>query len=172
VRDKRALKRLYDASSSCYAALYRSEQERKYAAALGVCRVAPGDVVLDAGCGPGLLALYLPRGAYYVGIDISPGQLRAARSSIPGGSADLVCGDIEAPPFRRRSFDAVFCITQIHHASSIAAEIDILRSLCRRCIAISFLKRVFREVPRCARPLRVVDAGADYVVLIPAANHI
>lgn len=66
--------------------------------------------VLDVACGPGYdLSLFRDG----VGIDSSPGMLRAARQR--ASNARLVLGDMRALPFRRGSFAAAFsCLALIH----------------------------------------------------------
>ncbi len=67
-------------------------------------KLAPGSVVLDIGCGTGDLARNLRRtGHRCVGIDLSFGMLRAARS----GGAPLVQADAAAVPLRTGAADAV-----------------------------------------------------------------
>jgi SAM-dependent methyltransferase len=56
-----------------------------------------GKLVLDAGCGPGAYAEWLAdRGARVVGLDISPGMIRAARRRL-GERADLLQADLGRP---------------------------------------------------------------------------
>lgn len=58
-------------------------------------RLAPGDLVLDLGCGDGALgARLVERGYRYLGIDASPGMVEAARRRLGDpGAAEL--GDLE-----------------------------------------------------------------------------
>jgi SAM-dependent methyltransferase len=94
-----------------YAELYAhrdaAEAERATARLLEPLGLA-GRRVLDVGCGPGRWALAVERrGAWAVGLDLSPALLRLARD---GGVARLVRGDMCALPFTSASFDLVLCM--------------------------------------------------------------
>jgi SAM-dependent methyltransferase len=69
-----------------------------------------GDVVLDLACGDGpLLEMLLARGvAEATGVDMSSGELGAARARL-GGAARLVQARAQALPFADASFDLVTC---------------------------------------------------------------
>lgn len=79
--------------------------------------IAPGDRVLDVGCGTGLLAFgavdrVCPNGRV-IGVDISAANVAfcmdmAAREG-PSQQMDFVVGDALALPFRNASFDVVVC---------------------------------------------------------------
>ena len=81
----------------------------------------PGDLtgvrVLDAGCGPGDLAVALARrGADVVGVDLSESLLRVARERMPrdvAGRIDLRAGDMTDPA--HGTFDAVVAMDSLIH---------------------------------------------------------
>jgi demethylmenaquinone methyltransferase/2-methoxy-6-polyprenyl-1,4-benzoquinol methylase len=65
---------------------------------------APGDRVLDLGCGTGDLTMLLARtGARATGLDLSQGMLRVARAKL-SGRGTLVRGSAFALPFRDGAF--------------------------------------------------------------------
>jgi SAM-dependent methyltransferase len=81
--------------------------------------IAPGERVLDAGCGTGR---YIPRllaaGATVTGMDFSAGMLAVARERFPG--IELVPGDLQARwPFGDASFDAVLCALVGEHLDDL-----------------------------------------------------
>jgi len=81
----------------------------------GWIRKAPKGLLLDAGCGPGLLSERLrAEGFRTIGIDLSEGMSR--ESSRRGG--DAVCADFAAAPFRDGTFHAIVCLQAICHAES------------------------------------------------------
>lgn len=77
-------------------------------------RLAPGEDVLDLGCGAGtdtLVAAQMVAPAGRVtGIDMTPEMLtraRAAAAELGAGNVDFVEGDVEKLPFAAESFDVV-----------------------------------------------------------------
>lgn len=82
--------------------------------------------LLDLGCGPGRDMAWLEgAGASVVGLDLSPGMLRHARTIVQGR---LVEGDMRALPFAAASFDGVWCMASLLHvpkadAGSVLAEV-------------------------------------------------
>jgi ubiquinone/menaquinone biosynthesis C-methylase UbiE/uncharacterized protein YbaR (Trm112 family) len=72
---------------------------------------APGETVLDLGCGAGKLALYAAQGGRRAaGLDVAPFFLpRAARE------VDLVLGDLRRLPFRKASFPRAYSLDVLEH---------------------------------------------------------
>jgi SAM-dependent methyltransferase len=96
---------------------------------LELLRVAPGDAVLDVGCGPGILSvaaagLVAPGGAV-TGLDVAAGMLDVAREkAAEHGVEDAVSfelGDMHALPFPDERFDAVVCSYAMFFAQSVTA---------------------------------------------------
>lgn len=83
-----------------------SESRRKSLAALG--EVA-GRGILLVGIGTGLDAPYLPRGARYAGIDLTPAMIRRARKRAVEQRLTMVfqVGDAMALPYKDRVFDQI-----------------------------------------------------------------
>ncbi len=82
-------------------------------------RPAPGDRVLDIGCGPGTMVPYLP-GTEYVGLDVSPEYVDKARRRFP--QARFVCQgvgqyDLVEPSY----FDIVLGLGVLHHLNDSEA---------------------------------------------------
>ena len=78
-------------------------------------RVAPGDVLLDAGCGDGNFLHYLcgQVGARGVGVDSSGVALKVAAAQFPRFT--YCAGDLTCLPFRDASFTKVLCFNVIEH---------------------------------------------------------
>lgn len=79
-------------------------------------------VILDAGCGTGILAQRIAeRGNRIIGVDYSHGMLAKARN---GGNADgklntaFVQGDIESLPFRDSTFNMSLCLGVVTYLES------------------------------------------------------
>lgn len=76
--------------------------------------VSAGGDVLDLGCGTGVPSSRRLAARYRVtGIDVSAGQIEAARRNVP--EAAFLCADIGSLDFERRSFDGVAAFHAIYH---------------------------------------------------------
>jgi ubiquinone/menaquinone biosynthesis C-methylase UbiE len=93
--------------------------------------VAPGERVLDVGCGPGDGAQRLiERGANAVGLDYSQGMLESAQVA-PGLAGRLVRGDAGRLPFRDGAFDHLLCTHSFHHYPEHLAALKEMRRVLR-----------------------------------------
>ena len=92
-------------------------------------RVAPGDLLLDAGCGEGRHCFgALERGARVVGLDLDRDSLRrggrplrARGRELGGRLAGVLQGDAFALPFRDGTFDRVICAEVMEHVHDYRA---------------------------------------------------
>jgi SAM-dependent methyltransferase len=76
--------------------------------------VEPGSEVLDLGCGNGLpTAARLARRHRVTGVDISPGQVAAARANVPG--ATFIAGDMTELELPGETFAAAVALYSIIH---------------------------------------------------------
>lgn len=86
-----------------------------------LARLAPGESVLDIGCGTGSLAIAAKRGVgpsgIVQGIDASPEMIARARKKADKAGVDVVFsnGVVEALPFSDGRFDAVLSTLMLHH---------------------------------------------------------
>lgn len=96
---------------------------------LELLALAPGDAVLDIGCGPGILAVHAapqvsPSGSV-TGVDVAEGMLEVAREkAAEHGVSDAVSfqlGDMHDLPFADEHFDAVVCSYAMFFAQSVTA---------------------------------------------------
>lgn len=77
---------------------------------------APGEKVLELGCGNGkTAAALLAEGASVIGIDQSMQALVRCVLSVPALKGSLVQGDVRSIPFRDGCFDTVVCIHVLEH---------------------------------------------------------
>jgi ubiquinone/menaquinone biosynthesis C-methylase UbiE len=102
-----------------------ADQAQVNAALMQILAPAPGERLLEAGCGSGLLcrqvAAAVAPGGSITGLDISPEFLRLAQDyAVRAGQADLIrwsAGRVEAAPFPDASFDGVLAARLLLHVS-------------------------------------------------------
>jgi 2-polyprenyl-3-methyl-5-hydroxy-6-metoxy-1,4-benzoquinol methylase len=86
-----------------------------------------GLVILDAGCGNGLLTEAIASlGATVIGIDYSNSVHRIKR-----GNAIFVRGDLNRPPFAPNTFDVIFSSGVLHHNADTRATFDAVAELAK-----------------------------------------
>ena len=101
----------------------------------GLAKLISGkSLVLDVGCGEGLLALALSRVARrVVGVDLSPVMISQARLQMvqtARANVDFVVGDIQALGFAYDSFDLIVSNFALHHTDqqmTLPALVQLLR---------------------------------------------
>ncbi len=121
--------------------------------------IRPGERVLDAGCGEGVLScLMADAGAEVHAVDYSRPNIDAARrraSDLGGRAASVVfeCGDAERLPFADASFDCVVSNHVLEHLPSFDAGIAELYRVTRA--------RAIVAVPTCLGPTSWALLGGD-----------
>ncbi|MCW4027012.1 MAG: methyltransferase domain-containing protein [Candidatus Bathyarchaeota archaeon] len=167
---KREIKKKYDHSSEVYDALYREEQDAKIRTALSALediQVEKLDLVLDIGCGTGLLFRHITeRADLLVGLDMSRNLLRKA-SIKTSPKAVLILADADHMPFADRSFGTVFAVTLLQNMPDMNVTLQEINRVARGNAVImatglkkSFEKREFLTLLRKAG-LQIVNAKAD-----------
>lgn len=114
---------------------------RRYAHHMGYASIAkfvkPGETVLDAGCGEGVLSWYLAeRGAQVTAMDISKPNLENAKIFLEkkgvGDRVRLVRGDAENLPFHDASFDWVISSHVLEHLPDFDKGLAEIRRVTKR----------------------------------------
>lgn len=117
---QRAIRDYFDGAAGHYASQYAQHSPTGYALHSRMQRVLelfdrPGGRVLDAGCGPGVMAgLLAESGCAVVGVDLAWGMIALAHQRYPDASFGV--SDIAGLPFAERSFDAVLAMGVIEYA--------------------------------------------------------
>jgi ubiquinone/menaquinone biosynthesis C-methylase UbiE len=83
-------------------------------------RLQGGEKVIDIGCGPGDILEYLPRDIEYVGFDISPEYIEAARKKW-GKRATFVVG---TPSEMKRRLDSQLCGANLVMCNGVLHHLD------------------------------------------------
>lgn len=77
---------------------------------------APGDRVLDVGCGSGVVAALLAElGAHVVGVDANEDAVAYARRTFGGSRARFEVGLVDDLGFDAATFDRAYCLEVIEH---------------------------------------------------------
>lgn len=98
------------------------QQVPTYEAAIRHVGIAPGQRVLDVGCGTGaFLRLAAERGAVPFGLDASQALLEIARERVP--DAELVAGEMERLPYDDDTFDLVTGFNSFFFAANLVAAL-------------------------------------------------
>lgn len=139
--------RRYDATAHMYDKRYAEEQKLKIEAALNYVDVGKADLVLDVGCGTGVLFDYVAsEAAMTVGLDISEKTLQVARERAKQNDhVHLVWGDADNMPFKSQIFDKVFAMTILQNtpsATNTLGEIDRVAKE-EALVIITGMKKIF-----------------------------
>jgi 2-polyprenyl-3-methyl-5-hydroxy-6-metoxy-1,4-benzoquinol methylase len=99
--------------------------------------VGPGETVLDAGCGEGVLSWYLAeRGAKVTAMDISRPNLENAKKFLEkkgvSDNVTLVLGDAEHLPFADESFDWVISSHVLEHLPDFDKGLSEIRRVAKK----------------------------------------
>lgn len=146
---KRKIMRRYDVTATIYDRRYAEEQKAKIEAALEMLSLNEHGLVLDAGCGTGLLFDYVAcRAEATVGLDISTKTLLQARLRSRGSAnVYLVLGDADHMPFRDSVFTHAFAMTLIQNSPNPTETLTEMQRVAKdeSVITITGLKRVFTK---------------------------
>lgn len=146
---KREVMHHYNSSALVYDAQYGGEQDAKMKAALSSTKLKKDSLVLDVGCGTGLLFKHMGRSVkLLVGLDMSSRILKEAKKhakQLP--TIAVVRADADFTPFQDDVFDATFAMTLLQNVP------DPLVTLCemkrvskdRAFFVISGLKKKFSQ---------------------------
>ncbi|MGB5910660.1 MAG: class I SAM-dependent methyltransferase [Promethearchaeia archaeon] len=121
----------YNSTSIFYDKRYRKIQEEKYSIILSDFLQEKNNIILDAGCGSGLLFEFIVKKfkvnqikfLKYIGIEISLNMLKKfaekCRYLDNNLSVNLILSDIEHLPFRDNRIDSIFSITSLQNLPNI-----------------------------------------------------
>ena len=151
-RQKKSVIRHYNRLAEIYDSLYGEEQKTKITSILKMMKIRREDLVLDAGCGTGLLIDHLMlKVNHFVGLDIAGNVLKVAleRSRRLGikRNISLIKADIDAVPFRDNVFDKIFALTLLQNVPEPCKTLrEIVRVAKNRSeIAVTGLKKHFAK---------------------------
>ncbi len=128
----------YNSTATSYDKRYRKIQEEKYTIIFSDFLLEKNKIILDAGCGSGLLFEFIVKKfkinqiLNYIGIEISLNMLKRfadkCRNLNNNLNVNLILSDIEHLPFRDNRIDSIFSITSLQNLPNISKGIiEILR---------------------------------------------
>jgi ubiquinone/menaquinone biosynthesis C-methylase UbiE len=166
----------YDQSAKVYDNRYYEEQEAKIEAALSGFTLEKENMILDMGCGTGLLFPYVTsRVKLVVGIDISASIVKQAKKRMKTyTNTALIRADADYAPFPNETFDTVFAITLLQNTPKQSRTINEMKRLTKQkaTIVVTGLKKAFsrkeftrllREAELKIKALRLDEKLKDYV---------
>ncbi len=137
--------RSYDSTADIYDSRYADEQEAKYKAALE--KVEPYGLVLDVGCGSGLLFKHLSSPTpEIVGADSSRKLLSEVRKKYRAWkNIHLLRADVDNLPLKDDQFDFIFAFTVLQNMPEPIATLKELRRVVKpgANVVVTGLKKVF-----------------------------
>lgn len=156
-KKKRQTMQHYNQSAAVYDAQYHEEQEEKIKAALAELNLAKENLILDAGCGTGLLFPHVAeRVRLVVGVDISARILKEAKKRIKEYlNTAVIIADIDYMPFPNDTFDAAFAITLLQNMPKPRQTLNEMKRVIKQnaTIVATGLKKTFsrKEFTRLLR---------------------
>lgn len=163
---------LYDQTAWIYNQRYREIQEEKYRAILYKTAFKKIDLILDAGCGTGMLLEKIAPKYTTVGIDFSNEMIIIAKNKIK--NSNLIRADLNNLPFKDNIFSKVFGVTVLQNLDRPQIAIrEIARTLQKKGLtALSTLKKKttkkkIRELIGNAgfKEKEVYEASEDIVII-------
>jgi ubiquinone/menaquinone biosynthesis C-methylase UbiE len=175
---KRRTMRHYDQSAVVYDTQYYEEQEAKTKAALTGFALEKENIILDAGCGTGLIFPHVANKVKsVVGIDVSASIVKMAKKRIKEYSnTTLIRADADYTPFPNEIFDTVFAVTLLQNTPKPSWTLNEMNRVAKQnaTIVATGLKKAFsqkeftrllREAELEIKTLRLDENLKDYVAI-------
>ena len=139
--------RRYDLTAHIYDMQYAEEQAAKIEAAIKSINIKKYGLVLDAGCGTGLLFSYVAdKSETTVGIDISRKILLQAKKRAENfPNVLLIWADADHMPLKEKVFSHVFAITLIQNTPNPIKTLNEIKRVAKEdaVIVVTGLKKTF-----------------------------
>jgi ubiquinone/menaquinone biosynthesis C-methylase UbiE len=146
---KRKVMQHYDNIATVYDTQYAEEQETKIKAVLDEISFQPDNIILDVGCGTGLLFKHIKNSAkLLVGLDISLSLLKRAKTQTKQyQNTTIIRADADHTPFKNKTFHTIFAITLLQNIPNPAETLREIKRISKDngIIAVTALKKRFTE---------------------------
>ena len=163
---KCALMHRYDLTANIYDMRYAEEQTAKIEAALDGLKIEKQSLILDAGCGTGLLFGYVAdKAETTVGLDISRKILLQAKKRAENfRNVNLILADADDMPLKENIFSHVFAVTLIQNMPKPAKTLNEIGRVAKddAVIVVTGMKKAF-ALEEFEELLR--DAGFNIIAL-------
>jgi ubiquinone/menaquinone biosynthesis C-methylase UbiE len=144
---KRGVMLHYDQIAGSYDSQYAEEQKAKMEAASSSITLKRNSIVLDAGCGTGLLFAHIANKTQrLIALDISRKLLEQAKKRArQHPNIALIQADADYTPFKKETFHAVFAITLLQNTPNPTATLEEIERITRpeATIGLTTLKKKF-----------------------------
>lgn len=148
---KRSVMHRYDAAASIYDMRYADEQRAKIDAALKHLKTERYGLVLDVGCGTGILFDHVTDNAdAIIGLDFSSITLLEAKKRLRArnlANVHLVRADADNMPFGNDVFSHVFAMTIVQNSPKPIETLTEIRRIARNSaiFVVTGLKKIFKK---------------------------
>lgn len=144
---KRSVMHRYNLTAHIYEARYAEEQTAKIKAALEATTIKKHSVVLDAGCGTGILFDYIANQAKtIIALDISKKILTEAKNRAKKfQNIHLILADADNMPLKQKAFTYVFGITLLQNMPKPAKTLNEIKRIAEAGakIIVTGMKKAF-----------------------------
>lgn len=144
---KQEIKNRYnDLGGRIYDIRYTEEQNNKYNKTLQKITLNKTDIILDNGCGTGLLLKRLQQ--HTIGLDLSNKLLKKARKrTTQKTTTNLIQADSETLPLRNKTFNQIFSFTVIQNIPDPIKALNEMKRVSRKNsqTVITTLKKAFNK---------------------------
>jgi len=169
-RTKKRVKKMYDElGGKIYDLRYHEEQLLKYDEVLRRLRLKLDEIILDAGCGTGLLLEKID--GVYVGLDLSSSLLSYTyQKARPLTDKHLLQGDAESLPLRDGVFEMLFSFTLLQNLPEPTRALSELRRVSHRdaSIGITALRKAYSSD---AFYSILIDSGFNSPTILDTDSH-
>src|SRR4030067_2771689 len=139
--------RHYDQAATVYDTQYNDEQEAKIKMALTGFTLEKENIILDAGCGTGLLFPHVAnRVELVVSVDVSASIVKQENKQVKDHiNTALIRADADFMPFLNGTFDVVFAVTLLQNMPKPFRTLDELKRVTKHnaTIIATGLKKTF-----------------------------
>jgi len=146
---KRNVTQHYNDIATVYDTQYSEEQETKIKAVLDEIDFQPNNIMLDIGCGTGILFKHIKNSAkLLIGLDISLSLLKRAKVQTKQyHNITVIRADADHTPFKNKTFHTIFAITLLQNMPNPAATIREIKRISKDdvTIAVTALKKSFTK---------------------------